>query len=107
MSEGPSEKVFLQTVRDLARTCGFREYHPYDSRRSTPGFPDLTMVRGERMLFAELKTEKGRVTPSQLEWLTDLERPISNEVYIWRPHDLEDIATVLSPRYTKMGGPCG
>ena len=42
------------------------------------------MVRGQRLIFSELKSQKGRVSPAQEEWLSRLgEVPI--EVYTWRP----------------------
>jgi hypothetical protein len=90
-----TEKEFLQIVRDLARQTGWLEYHPYDSRRSTPGYPDLTLVRPPRIIFAELKTERGKTTQAQREWLTELARCPQCEVYLWRPSDWDTIGKVL------------
>lgn len=36
------------------------------------GYPDLTLARGGRVLFIELKRELGSMGPGQLEWLTAL-----------------------------------
>jgi hypothetical protein len=47
-------------------------------------------------VFAELKTKKGRIQPSQKEWLGDLERCEGVEVYVWRPDDLEEILACLA-----------
>ena len=94
-----TEKEFMQIVRDLAKTTGWLEFHAHDSRRSTPGFPDLVLARGQRTIFAELKSEKGKPTQHQLEWLTELARNPANEVYLWRPADLDLIGKVLSSRY--------
>lgn len=38
------------------------------------GFPDLTMVRGEQILFVELKRDKtGKIGPGQQEWIDALD----------------------------------
>ena len=44
-----SEAEFQAQVVELARLRGWRTHHHYDSRRSTPGWPDLVMVRRGRM----------------------------------------------------------
>ena len=52
--------------------------------------PDLCLVRGRRLIFAELKTEKGRLTPAQEAWLEAFKALRSTapiEVYVWRPAD--------------------
>lgn len=79
-----SERQLMTAVLELAGLFGWRSYHTHDSRRSTPGFPDLVMVRGPRLLLVELKTEKGRLAPAQLQWLDDL-TATSAEVFTWRP----------------------
>lgn len=82
------EEQLQNWITQLAKLSGWRVYHTYDSRRSTPGFPDLTMVHAGkgRVIFAELKSTKGRVTKAQKEWLADL-AATGQEVYIWRPTD--------------------
>jgi hypothetical protein len=80
-----SEAQLQAMVIDLAKWCGYLVYHTVDSRRSQPGFPDLTMIhtRNGRLIFVELKSEKGRIRPEQKVWLEHLGR--HHEVYIWRP----------------------
>lgn len=53
------------------------------------GFPDLCLVRPPRVLFVELKSAKGRLSPDQTQWLQDLEKS-GLEVAIWRPSDWLD-----------------
>ena len=89
-----TEEEWLQQVRELARLKGWRIYHTRDSRRSDPGFPDLVLVRGDRLIFAELKREKGRLTESQRTWLAALEE--TAETHVWRPSDWEAVIEVLS-----------
>ena len=89
-----SERDWQATVVQLAKLRGWRHYHTHDSRRSAPGFPDLVLVRGERVIFAELKTDTGRVSVAQREWLDAL-RLTPAEVAIWRPRDWDDVQACL------------
>ena len=103
-----TEKDFQRQVVELAKILGWRVYHPFLSKWSERGFPDLTMVRARdrRLLFAELKREKGVVSEAQREWIDLLgaldighDRPhaddVSVEVFVWRPSDWDEIERVL------------
>ena len=96
------EKDFQQGVVELARFNGWKVFHPYESRRCVPGYPDLTMVRvsDRRIIFAELKTEKGRLSEYQKEWGEALTQIASEDnavsYYLWRPSDWDEIEKVLS-----------
>lgn len=84
-----SEKTFQGQVQQLARMTGWKAYHTYDSRRSEPGFPDLVLAHPSRgVLYRELKTATGRVSPHQRAWL-DLLKTAGADADIWRPADLE------------------
>ena len=90
----PTEKQFQATVVAYAELHGWLVYHPYDSRRSAQGFPDLTMVRDGRLIFAELKrTEKDKPTDAQKRWLRELGDACP--AYVWRPADWPEIERVL------------
>lgn len=52
-----SEDDFARALRDLAERLGWLTYHTHRSDRSEPGFPDEVMVRGSRLIFAELKRD--------------------------------------------------
>ena len=82
-SKGITEKQFQSQVVRIAKVFGWMAYHTYDSRRSEPGFPDLVLVR-ERVMFRELKTEKGRLTPAQKLWGERL-KSAGSDYDIWRP----------------------
>ncbi|MFA7094825.1 MAG: VRR-NUC domain-containing protein [Thermovirgaceae bacterium] len=91
-AEDITEKQLLGVVRDLALLLGWLFYHTHDSRRSDPGFPDLVLVRQSHLIFAELKSEKGRLTPDQRAWLTELEEVArcsrgTVSAHLWRPSD--------------------
>lgn len=91
------EGVLQERVRQLCLLHRWRYYHTHRSKHSPAGFPDTCAVRGDRLLFAELKREKGKTTPAQDDWLTDLRALPGIEVYVWRPLQLlnGEIADVL------------
>jgi hypothetical protein len=93
---------FVVPRKDPARKPLDLIFHPYSSKRSTPGFPDLTMVHPQRnvLIFAELKTEKGRITQEQGLWGEALRRveEASGGVVryrLWRPSHWEEIVEEL------------
>lgn len=92
-----SEKELSQTVFDAARNMGWlvARYPTWRPTHTTPGFPDLTLVRGARLIFAELKRERPRPARTareiaaalrQKEW-QDALRLAAVEVYVWKPSD--------------------
>ena len=93
---GVTERDFQQVVIEAARLAGWLVYHTHDSRRSEPGFPDLVLVR-DRVVYAEIKTEKAKPTAEQLHWLEAL-TAAGSECYIWRPDDWPEIERVLVQR---------
>lgn len=104
-----TEAGFQDKVIEYARLKGWRVAHfrPAQTVKGwrTPvaadgnGFPDLVLVRptnDERagVIFAELKSEAGKVRPEQREWLHDLERA-GVEAYVWRPSNFDDVMEIL------------
>ncbi len=99
-----SEREFMRQVLDLARVLSWRVAHFRAAETShgwrTPvqadgaGFPDLVLVRGDRLLFVELKSEAGKLATAQVDWIAALDRA-GCEVFVWRPSDLEYLANVL------------
>lgn len=100
-----TEADFQKAVIELAHRNGWLVYHAVPAQvrpgvwRTTyagdRGFPDLMMVHPTRGgLFAELKTDKGKVTPEQQQWLDTL-REAGYEAYCWRPAVLPLIAQRL------------
>jgi hypothetical protein len=62
--------------------------------RGARGFPDYVATRDGRLVFAEIKNERGRISKAQADWL-DVLRLTAAEVYLWRPEDLQAIKDVL------------
>lgn len=100
------ENDFMRQVIDLAKLSGWKVAHfgasvrvvgksrTFVGDRDAAGFPDLVLVKGERLVIAELKAPKGVVSETQKAWLCALGETDA-EVYLWRPEDLEEISRIL------------
>lgn len=99
MSEAELQAAVIECAQLLGWKCA--HFRPAMTSKGwrTPvsadgaGWPDLTLQRtiGERkrLIFAELKTEKGKTSAAQDEWLEALEHTDDEndggECYVWRP----------------------
>jgi hypothetical protein len=90
-----TEKDFMGQVLQIARLYRWHAYHPALSKWSERGWPDIALCRPPRLVFAELKAEAGKVTEHQERWLGLLRACPGVEVFLWRPSDLERVASVL------------
>lgn len=91
------EADFQAAVVQQAKLWGFISYHTFDSRRSEKGFPDLILLRRNRMIVVECKrSKKERPTPAQNRWLKSFQLIPGCEVYIWSPEDWDFIIATLS-----------
>ena len=101
-----TEQAFQKQVTDLAEYNGWLWMHvnrmgdPTGTWR-TPvtgplgkGWPDLVLVRGRQLIFAELKREKMTLSSFQ----RDVYITLSNAApfYVWRPSDWNEIVSVLA-----------
>ncbi|MDQ5821310.1 MAG: VRR-NUC domain-containing protein [Actinomycetota bacterium] len=93
-----TEAEFSSLIVDVARLAGWRKYHTHNSRRSSFGFPDWILVKDDRMLAVELKTEKGKVKPDQQAWLDALARVPGVDSFVWRPSDWDQVVETLTGR---------
>ena len=94
-----TEAQLQEMIIARARALSWLVYHTYDSRRSTAGFPDLVLARKGHVIFVEVKSEKGRLTGAQAEWLRVLgigDPMFEPDVYVWRPSDMAEIEKVLA-----------
>jgi len=100
-----TEAEFQQQVTDLAALLGWSwgHFRPAKTQRgwrvpvSGPlgkGWPDLVLVRDDRLVFVELK-RSGKLAPSpdQAAVLTLLGG--AAEAYVWTPDDIDEIALTL------------
>jgi hypothetical protein len=98
-----TESAFVRQVLQLAHLFRWRAVHFRPARTARGwrtavqgdgvGFVDVILCR-ERVVFAELKTDRGRLRPEQIEWISAL-RVTGQEVYVWRPSMWDQIAEVL------------
>lgn len=101
-----SEAIFQDQIIQLAATCGWDCHHIRPGKYGThyktdglKGMPDLILIgqRGQGIIFAELKTRTGKLSPAQEARIVQL---LNNgvEVHVWRPADIDRIAHRLSTR---------
>lgn len=101
-----SEAEFMRQVTDLASHLGWRWLHiermgNAQGRWRTPvsgplgiGFPDLMMIRRGKVIFIELKAQRGMLTREQKDRLFELQE--IGETYVFRPRDWAFITEVLN-----------
>ena len=88
-----SEREFQASITRVVAVFGGLVYHTYDSRRSAMGYPDLTILTlDRRVIFAELKNDRGRLTEDQRVWLEALP---DHQAYLWRPDDFDDAVRII------------
>lgn len=105
VEKGMSERDWQTQVVQFARHRGWLCYFTWRSDHSPAGHPDLTLVRSmpdgdRRIVYAELKSSKGKLTDAQREWLYALGQvaEVSNghiEVHCWTPAQWNEVRSVL------------
>lgn len=105
------EKEFQRAVVDLALSLGWKVAHcrkvlvrmgerqHYETPMAV-GWPDLTLVRDGRLVFAELKFGSNTTTAEQKDWLREL-GATGAECYVWYPKHWDDIVRVLAAAATE------
>ena len=96
-----TEREFSDAVVEYARLRGWL-VHRDPTWRATgadPGYPDLTLARNGRQIFAKLKLDKhgSRLSAAQQAWLAALASVDSANVLVtvWRPSNWEQVIAVL------------
>ena len=99
-----SEKDWQNQFGQMAMFLGWKYYHAPDNRpvhgriqNVVAGFPDCVLVKGKRLIFAELKKETGVVSEAQQLWLDAL-TATGVEVYVWRPSQMREVQQILSDK---------
>ena len=103
-----TETEFQAQVVRAARMRGWMVSHMTLPQRSEPGVPDLLLVRPPRVIFMEIKSEKGRLDtrrrfspktgralPNQKDWKDAFEACPGVEYYLWRPRHWDDIMETI------------
>ena len=104
-----SEAEFQASVLELAHFYGWHVQVHGNERYSNPGWPDVTLCRGDRLMFWELKVEdpkKGKATPAQTAWLNDLAKVSRTNpgihAALFRPSDMPRIRELLDATQLRM-----
>jgi hypothetical protein len=99
-----SEAMFQKDVVRLATMYEWLVHHVRPGRYGEfyktdglPGMPDLVLIslRNRGVIFAELKTARGRLNENQLIVGKALMQN-GAEYYVWRPNDMQNIADRLA-----------
>lgn len=78
-----TEAQFQAAVIEAARLHGWLVFW-WPNAVINPIWPDLTLIKDSRVVFAELKTERGKLGKKQLERLQEL-ASAGMDVRVWRP----------------------
>ena len=92
-----TEREFQSAVVDYALWHGWHVLHIPDVRRVRHypvGFPDLLLIRRDKVLFRELKTRTGRVSREQRGFIKRLQ-DWKHDAKVWRPSDWSEIEKTL------------
>ena len=99
-----TEQAFLDWILHEAKKAGWKRAHFRAARTKkgwvTPvsadgkGFPDVLLLKDKRLVVVEAKSESGKLSPSQYDWLEKFGRAKA-EVFCWTPSDRETILEVL------------
>lgn len=99
-----TEKQFQSWIVVRARERGWkRQFHVLRSQvqgrwvtsTSTPGVPDVWLLRPPRLVVLEVKSWRGRPTPEQLEWIGGLQQVPGVDAFIVSPNDAQDVLDLL------------
>lgn len=104
------EDVFQTRVLEACRYYDIRAAHfrPAQTARGwrtpmqgQPGFPDLVLAASGRLLLVELKSDKGRLSTDQKQWIAEL----GEHAVVWRPRDWDTrVLPTLRSRLTLVDG---
>src|SRR2546421_301214 len=76
-------------VRKLIADLGLFGYHPRNSKGSQAGWPDWVIIGRAGILYRELKSESGSLSPEQ-RYVGELITRAGGNWRVWRPRDLLD-----------------
>ena len=96
LTEAMTEDQLQASVIAVAEAHGWMWHHETDSRRTRAGWPDLVLVKGNRIKIIELKSEKGKASPEQQAWLDALADVDTISTGIVRPSDFDALRRSLA-----------
>ena len=101
-----TERDFQSAIIDLAHLRGYRIHHCRPAVTPSgkwathisgdPGFCDLVLAKPGRILFLEVKSDRGRVTPDQVAWLAALDTVSGVTARVVRPEHWDWVVEALT-----------
>ena len=91
-----SEGDFASWLEDFLKVHGWWFYHTRRSTGSVKGFPDYVCVRGEEVVFLEIKGDGGVVSKEQEECLQRLKQVKRVRAAVAWPSDRETLERDLA-----------
>lgn len=98
-----TEDALLDSVLQAAALGGWAAFHVRNSKAGIiqgpagEGFPDLVLCNGRRILYRELKSQRGHLTAAQEGWRDRL-TAAGADWGLWRPSDWHAIESALMGR---------
>ena len=80
-----TETELQRLIADLCGWLGVAHFHVLNAKGMTRGWPDSVIV-GQRILYRELKSEAGRLTPEQRQVGYRI-KAAGGDWDVWRPRD--------------------
>jgi hypothetical protein len=84
-----NEHELEDAIRRQCLARGILRFHVRDARGMTRGFPDDVLIGARGLLWRELKSEYGMLTPDQRTVRNAL-RALGQDWALWRPADLQN-----------------
>ena len=81
-----TEAELEEQIRDACKKLGVIRIHIYHARGTTPGVPDDILIGARGVLWRELKTMRGHVSPAQRA-MGEALLAAGQDFAIWRPED--------------------
>lgn len=89
------EAEYMRQVIEYAHLMRWKTYHPWTSIHSAAGWPDLACLRNNVLAMLEIKSDRGKVTRAQQEWIDALGRVEIVQSHIVRPADWRFVQELL------------
>lgn len=101
-SSSMTEKQLQRHVEAALTALGFLWFHDRSLQHATvrtskPGFPDLCAVHPKTgaLVFIELKSERGKMRPAQIEWKDALSRSKASYFGPIKPSEFDSLVDEL------------
>lgn len=104
LDRATSEREFQRTVEDYANVRRWEIFHVRPAQTGSgnwvtptrPGLPDLILIRPPRVVFLELKSQRGSLRAEQRFVINLLQRCPGVDAFVARPSDWDAVRSLLT-----------